>query len=994
MPQEKLFETQYKKLNTAQKKAVDSIEGPVMVVAGPGTGKTAILTLRIANILKKTDTEPDNILALTFTESATANMRRRLAEIIGSSAYRVSIHTFHGFCNDIIKTYPEEFGKIIGATNITEIDQIQILKDVISKLSIKELKPFGDVFYYLKPILGAINQLKREGISCEEFSNFAARELEDFEKIDDLYHEKGPHKGKMKGDYQTILKYIKKNQELVNVYQNYQERLTQAKLYDYSDMIMEVLRELRQNPELLLILQEKHQYVLVDEHQDTNNAQNKILELLCNFHPNPNIFIVGDEKQAIFRFQGASLENFNYFKKLYPKAVLINLTDNYRSTQDILDTAHSLLAGPTKLQSATKGKGGITVLSFSRPEVENYFLAQDIQQKIKTGVKADEIAVLYRDNRDVFSIAQALEKSGVPFVIESDQNILDDPDIKKLIVLMDAINCFGQDEKLFEAMHADFLRIEPLDLYKIIRYFNKEKISGFDILRSPIIMKGLQFESPDLLQEFNSKLTSWKRYSDNHSLPEFFEKLIRESGFLAYLLNSPEAVEKMDKLNAFFDEIQGLIETHREYRLRDFFDYLEILREQNVNIKRRLAGHTAERVHLMTAHKSKGQEFEYVYIVNAYDGHWGNKRKPNLIKLPTRVFSLMGAGGIGGDTDNNDERRLFYVAVTRAKKGVIITYSETGADKRDQVASQFVAELDEKLVSFGDARPYEKGFATAKEMRFAPSKKVHVNLKSKEFIKSVFTDRGLNVSALNNYLECPWKYFYTNLLRIPRPQEKHQMYGTAIHASLKDFFDSLNEDSSSKKFLLERFDYYISRQSMTDVEMADYQKRGIEALSGYYDIYHDSWKGKYLSEFSISGVILTPEIRLTGQIDKMELRGNSKEVNVVDYKTGKPKSRNLIDGKTKNADGNIKRQLVFYNLLLNKYEDGKKFKMTSGDIDFVEPDEKGRYHKESFVVDKKEVSELEKTIHQVTKEILNLEFWDKFCDDKDCEFCAIRKMMG
>jgi DNA helicase-2/ATP-dependent DNA helicase PcrA len=452
------FREAYARLNEAQKIAVDTVEGPVMVVAGPGTGKTQILTLRIANILRKTDAEPSSILALTFTESGVASMRRRLAEMIGGPAYAVNINTFHGFCNEIIKNYPEVFPRIIGSQNITEVDQIRIIQELILDLPLRELKPFGDAFFYLRPILSSINELKREGVTPEKFEALMEKEEQEFRAAPDLFHEKGPHAGKMKGEYQKILKSIGKNRELASVYTAYRDELGKRKLYDYSDMIMEAVQALGGNENLLLILQEQYQYILVDEHQDTNSAQNKILELLCNFHANPNIFVVGDEKQAIFRFQGASLENFLYFKRLYPGAKFIALEENYRSTQAILDCAHSLIAGEKRLRANIPHPGSkITAFALSSPEVENYFLARHIKGKIEEGIVPGEIAVLCRDNRDAFPIARAFDKAGVEYSLESDQNVLSDNGIRKFISILAAVNGFGSQESFIEAMHVDFV---------------------------------------------------------------------------------------------------------------------------------------------------------------------------------------------------------------------------------------------------------------------------------------------------------------------------------------------------------------------------------------------------------------------------------------------------------------------------------------------------------------------------------------------------------
>ena len=290
MPRGDLYQELYKRLNKAQKQAVDTVEGPVMVIAGPGTGKTQILTLRIANILRETDTDPRSILSLTFTESGVVSMRKRLAEIIGDTAYLVNINTFHGFCNDIIKNYPEEFPRIIGSENINEVEQIRILEKLIEELPLKYLRPFGDKFYYARAILADINQLKREGVSAMEFGEIVRKREKTFPKINGLRHEKGPYAGKIKGEFKELEKQIAKNKELARIYIAYQKELAEKRLYDYSDMIMETLSALKKSDDLLPIIQERFHYFLIDEHQDTNNAQNKIIELLASFYPNPNVF--------------------------------------------------------------------------------------------------------------------------------------------------------------------------------------------------------------------------------------------------------------------------------------------------------------------------------------------------------------------------------------------------------------------------------------------------------------------------------------------------------------------------------------------------------------------------------------------------------------------------------------------------------------------------------------------------------------------------------
>jgi len=988
---ESVFLEEYKRLNKAQKEAVDTIDGPVMVVAGPGTGKTQILSLRIANILRETDTSPENILALTFTESGVASMRKRLSKIIGSSAYSVVIKTFHGFANDVIKSNPENFPRIIGSKNITDVDQIAIIEEIIIQTKLEILKPFGDTLYYTKPILSAISDLKREGVNPEDFEEIVGVAERDFERISDLYHEKGAHKGKMKSQYQTLQKQVKKNRELFLVYKAYEESLVEKKQYDYNDMIMEVLKSLRNDEDLLLRLQEEHQYILVDEHQDTNNAQNKILELLVNFHDNPNLFVVGDEKQSIFKFQGASLENFFYFKHLYPKAKLVALEENYRSSQKILDSAHSLLSGETKLKSNQKtDEKNIHFYTLDNESAEKYFIANSIGEKIKEGVKPSEIAVLYRNNGDAFPVADMLSRFGLPYVIESDQDILRDAYVKKFITMIKGVQNFGNDDILAEMLHLDLFEISPIDLVRVIRSAKeKKKYDLYDVISNKEgLLDKIALENKESFTEAFALVSSWVKSAKNDDLIVCLEKIFRESGLLALSLS--HSGEKLETLNTFFDEARSLESTKPHAKLSDFYTYIETLEKHNISIKRKAKG-SVESVRLMTAHRSKGLEFEYVYIVGAYDGHWGNKTRRDILKLLPGVYSLIKNAKdndfdyLDGDKDS-EERRLFYVALTRAKKEVHVSYATFGEDGRERVLSQFVGEIDESLIDIQDVETLHKDFSSKKEILFkeksvSPSGKDYKE-KYKEFVREKFLSRGLSVSALNNYLKSPWLYFYRNLVRLPEAQNKYQIYGTLIHAVLQDFFEALKIEEPGKDFLLIRFEEKLAGATLRDNDREDLLDKGHKALDAWYIENKGKWNPDVLTEFRINGVYLSEEVRLTGVLDKLEFVDNSRRhVRVVDYKTGKPKSEKVVRGETKDSDGGYYRQIVFYKLLLQLYEDGK-FVMDEGALEFVEADDKGKFTKHIFSPTDEEVENLKQEILRVSDEILNLKFWDSECDPK------------
>ncbi len=994
------FEDYYKKLNPRQKQAVDTVEGSVMVVAGPGTGKTQILTLRIANILLKTDTNPSNILALAFTESAVLAMRKRLVEIIGPDGYKVYISTFHGFCNEIIQNHPEDFPHLISSTSITELEQIEIIQAILEASSLKVLRPFGDPLYYTRSILSATNDLKKENISPEKFPEVVKNMFDDYQKITDLYYDKGANKGKKKGKYLTLERDVAKNQELAEVYEKYQSELKRQRFYDYNDMIVEVVSALQKNSELLTLLQEKYQYLLVDEHQDTNASQNKIIELLSSFYPDPNLFVVGDEKQAIYRFQGASLENFLYFKSLYKNAVLINLDQNYRSSQTVLDAAASLISKNILpedsgiIRENLKAQQSFEKLPVKVVETDNYYaeylnIANDIKNKINSGISPNQIAVIYRNNKDATPLADVFNQLKIPYLIHSEQDLLTDIDIQKLLMILKAVEHFGQDEYLFPLLNLRLFKITPLDSFKIIQFSRKSHLSLYDLLKSSDKIKTLDLENAEALTDLYGKLVNWSALKNDDSLENLFTYLVNESGLLKMLFEKADSLTKLEKLTGLYQELKNLVEKRSNVTLSQFLNHLDLLTEHQILIKKPVKNNQQKAVNLMTAHRSKGLEFEYVYITQAFDKHWGNKRSHNSFNLPWQELGVLTTSHELEDP-NQDERRLFYVAMTRAKKQVIISYSKVGFDGKEQLPTQFIEEIDEayKDKEIFESKDEELNDFTEKLLSVHQTMELKVD--DREFLKELFLVEGLSVSGLNNYLKCPWQYFYENLLQIPTIKDKQQIFGTAIHHAI---CKTHSLDNPNKNQLVSFFKEVLDRQPISHREYKELLERGTEILSNYFDNYRDLWNKDVICELNIKNVSLSDQIRINGRIDRIAKVPNSKEVVIFDIKTGKPKTRGTIEGTTLESRGDYKRQLNFYKLLLDGYEGGRMIAKT-GVIDFVEPDSKGEFHQERFEYDESELKVLKDQILDVGRQIMNLEFWDSRCEDKDCQYCQLRDILN
>ena len=278
-------------------------------------------------------------------------------------------------------------------------------------------------------------------------------------------------------------------------------------------------------------------------------------------------------------------------------------------------------------------------------------------------------------------------------------------------------------------------------------------------------------------------------------------------------------------------------------------------------------------------------------------------------------------------------------------------------------------------------------------------REINTDKKEKEYVRELFLKRGLSPTSLNNYLTCPWRFFYVNLLRVPKTETRHQIYGTAKHDALQKFFDSRRENKKiGSKFLVDAFADKLKKLPLTREDHQLLHQKGQASLAAYYNFYKNIWNHNTVNEFKISGVDFpvgkSQTIRLTGKLDKLEIQdpGPKIQVTVVDYKTKTPESRNWILGRTKNSNGDYFRQLTFYKLLLDSLP-RSKYKMKLGVIDFVEPDDKGRFRKETFEITTADMNELKETIARTADEIFNLKFWNKRCGKKDCEYCELRELL-
>lgn len=1025
------FQQAYKALNPQQKLAVDTIDGPVMVIAGPGTGKTQVLATRIANILLKTDTNPYSILALTFTESAAKNMRDRLVQLIGPTAYSVHVQTFHSFCEVVIRSCPEYFPIHQESEVLSDLERFEVLEQLLERTPLVALKTINSPFHFIKPIMKAISDLKREGVNEVQFGTLVEKQFEAFEE---------EKKELKKTELSKRQKNLAKQKELALVYSGYQHQLRQRRRYDYDDMISFVAEAFAKEESLLLEYQEKLSYFLIDEYQDTNASQNKVVDLLASYWgEQANIFVVGDPHQSIYRFQGASLENTLNFVNRYPTATLISLEVGYRCPQTIYDTASEVIAHnktnlkleeihglATEIQSraqqesaqqfiATQINQGLTrplqslkkdgnlIQVYAAPSIplETIYLAETIQKLIREGVPASEIAVLYRNNADSIELQTALKKWQVPYLIDGGNDVLQSEELLQFLTLCKVIaeiRSAKEGYELFEVMNYSWANLSHYLVMKIARAAGKTKMSIYDRVTKGYAefcklefcedVSALEFS---IFEDFMDRLAKWGQQDAEMTFPEWLEMVMNESGFLDWLLVHPNKLTLLHQVNALFREANGLAVQDHTLNLDRFLEVIQTMREHGIGIAVEEVNVNDAAVSLSTVHKAKGREWQYVFLMQCLDGKWGNGRQVNLLPLPEGILKYQPAE----QDANEDDRRLFYVALTRAKQQVTISYPETvvvGNRPKLTMGSMFIEEISAQHKLQIDSSSIQAHADQYLARLVTTIQKPVSSNQEKMWFKQIVSDLKLSVTALNTYLRSPEEFIEQVILKVPQAKPAYFAFGTAIHYALEQYYNFVLEHGASPpaKLVLEKYQLALQQEVLTAEEFPLRLKYGKQVLTQYLKHYAD----EHVTPMSVErflgygwGKTMLGDITLVGRIDRIDwLDKTQQTLRVIDYKTGRPRTINEIEGLvnttelsdrelslSENIRGPYKRQLLFYKLLtqMDKSVTGE---VTEGVFDFVEPDRDGKFTRRSFALLDEDVEALKKLIYEVMDEIRQLKF--------------------
>ena len=945
MKKEGVFEREYEKLNTEQKKAVDTINGPVMVVAGPGTGKTQILAMRIGNILRKTDIKGDGILCLTFTNSAVDAMRERLSRYIGEAASAVNISTFHSFGMKVVEEHYRVLGLAAAPKLLDEIDAIALFDEVLEKSSWQYLKPRGERSRYFKDMRSIFSLLKRERIISEYFLSKIEEDLEFVKNDPENISTRGESKGEMKKEAQNKIEGLGRTREVAKFFELYEDTKKLKNVFDYDDVLENLVKIMEKSKDAVADVRERYLYVLVDEHQDSSRVQNEFLKTVWGKVEQPDIFVVGDDRQLIYGFSGASIDHFKGFNKTWKNAKLITLVDNYRSTQVILDVSHALLQSvltPEKLRSQSKENHPIRLIEADSREDEIVACAEDIKEKIKQGVDINDCAILVPKNSEVREALRILHEEGLPVSASDNLNLFDQEMAEGFIRVLKIIT-HQKDNVSFARSFLDSISgIPSMEAHKFLFSQKMREFSFQNFTGKPALFGG----APEL---WIKKLTELKKIAENEEIIPAMEKI----GKSLFKKDGQKLVSAEEILTTLIGLAEKEKEKNPKLTLAQFVEILTKLESYGEDIP--IVVNKKEGIKVLTLHGGKGLEFDFVWIAHMDEkGLNGGKRLP--FTLPSAIEEKV------WESDADRIKRKLYVAITRAKRFCALSY----AGGEDKEAAQIIRDLPKEVF-------VKEKFTKNKNEKKGGEGILPEITKMTKLVSEKYKDRIVSASSLNNFFECAWKWYFRTFLGLPEETNEHLEFGSKVHSAIDQIL-------KSEKIILP-----------PDPEVA--RLVGAWAKARLKEIAAER-ENEYPISFRDPAF---PHLNIYGRIDLIEKLPDG-SLRITDFKTGQPKKKNEVSKRDEEGRlSSLARQLAMYAYLLKGSPKWEGVKVSESRLEFLE----AKNTKEnifSHMVTPEEVELLIKDIEDYDKLVKSGEWKARECHynsygkNTECEYCKMSKI--
>ena len=883
-------------LNEKQREAVLYGEGPLLVIAGAGTGKTLVITRRIAWLIASKKAKPQQILALTFTEKAATEMEERVDILIPYGYAEVWISTFHAFGDRVLKDEALELGLSPDLRVLSEPEQVIFFRQHLFEFPLYHYRPLGNPTRYITAMVSLFNRAKDEDVSPEEYLAYA----------------KGLEDG-AKGDPE-LSDFASQQLELASSYKRYQELLAAHERIDFGDQVSYALKLFRDCPSILKRYRERFKYILVDEFQDTNYAQFQLLKLLSG--PHGNITVVGDDDQSIYKFRGAAISNILGFVGEYPGAEQIVLTENYRSTQAILDTAYRLIRynDPFRLEvknniekrlsSETRNGKPVEILYYDTSSSEADGVAGLIQKKVASrDYTYGDFAILVRSNNDADPFLRSLNMRSIPWRFTGNKGLYDREEVKLLISFLKVVANFEDSVSLYYLANSEVYRVNPVDLVRCMSWASRRNRSlywVFTHMDEAEELEDLKEETRERVKSLTQQIEHYVGLSVGSPTGGVLYQFVTESGYLEGLISPPseEKEEKVKNVARFFEIVKSVGEIVEPDRVPQFVSHLDMLIQAGDNPPLPQADLDQDAVNVLTVHKAKGLEWRVVFMVSLVAGRFPWPHRREQIELPEELVKEVLPSG---DYHLQEERRLFYVGMTRAKEELCLTAAKEYGGTRPRKVSQFA--LEALGLPKGELPLYKSSPLEAIK-RHAP------RVSSPEPIYSPVPPEvaiSLSYYQIDDYLTCPLKYKYVHILKIPILRHHTVIYGKALHDAVQGYHMSkvAGREMSEEELITVFENSWVSEGFLTREHEEQRLQAGREALRRFYRTEEaSSIIPTYVEkEFSFT----VEKNRILGRWDRIdELDG---EVAIIDFKSSEVRRREEADRRTRES-----LQLLIYAL--------------------------------------------------------------------------------
>ncbi|MCI2425241.1 ATP-dependent helicase [Candidatus Acetothermia bacterium] len=886
-------------LNEEQYEAVTFDQGPLLLVAGVGTGKTTVITRRIAYLIAEKKARPAEILALTFTEKAAAEMEERVDILVPYGYIDAQISTFHSFCDRLLR----ENALLISLTPdfriLTEPEQVIFFKDHLFDLPLKSLRPLGNPISNLRAILTLFSRAKDEDITPQEYR---------------AYVEQLQKRIKTDSNDEALAAEFMLQDELADVYAKYQQLLLEKGFVDFGDLITLALRLLRDHPAILARYQRQFRYILVDEFQDTNYAQFELLKLLAGHH---NLAVAGDDDQSIYKFRGAAISNILHFQRQFPDAKLIVLKINYRSTQEILDSSYRLIQNnnPDRLEvrsgiekrliAVSTDVKSINYRSFETLSDEADFVAEKIATIMKEkGCSYRDFAVLVRSNIQADPFLRAMNLRHIPWRFSGSRGLYDRWEIQTAISFLRLMADPRDNLSLHFLAGSPIYQLESEALALLTSYSrrtNKTLLQVFRIAAQTEGFLSISREEREKIKKIADDISAMMPTSRDETTGSLlYEYLMVRTEYLKSLSCSQKRddLQAMQNLAKLFALIERFKEIAKYDRVPWFIDYLNALIEAGDNPAVGEADWDEDAVSLLTIHQAKGLEFTHVFLVGLVSGRFPSRHRRDPLSLPDELIKDILPTA---DFHQQEERRLFYVAMTRAKKSLYLTSALDYGGKRPRKPSLFICEaVDIPIATIKTAK--RSPLATLKDHQIRPEKPL-----IDEHIISEAKRLNLSYRQIDDYLTCPLKYHYIHREKIPIRQHHTVIYGAAIHRAIRWYnINLLSQRHIPLEDLQKIFKQNWRAEGFLTREHEEMRfQEGLCALACFYEYQGKNSKIPHLVERRFS--VIEKNNRIIGHFDRID---QSDEGGIIiDYKTSEIKDSAQADRRTKES-----RQLGIYAL--------------------------------------------------------------------------------